>query len=186
MPHKPVHVIGQHACLAETLTSEHRGGIQISILIVLLWVDFYPLTRISSLFLCSPSTPLSTAHSQRATSPCMGDAGVCRGPWCYAKVACAILRVSPSLSGRPPRLSVCPAAAVLLFFHAWGRMCMCRWEDGRVAEMKEPLEIKFLKIPHKWCPAMAGRRMEDGGRFRKIPELSCSFPALFCPSFLFN
>lgn len=42
MPHKPVHVIGQHARLAETLTGEQRGGIEISILIVLLFVVSIP------------------------------------------------------------------------------------------------------------------------------------------------
>lgn len=46
MPHKAVHVIGQHTRLAETLTGEQRGESKISILIVLLSVVFHPLTGI--------------------------------------------------------------------------------------------------------------------------------------------
>lgn len=46
MPHKTVHVIGQHARLAETLTGEWRGGSEISILIVSHSVVFYLLTGI--------------------------------------------------------------------------------------------------------------------------------------------
>lgn len=41
MPHKAMHVIGQHARLAETLTGERREGSKISILIVLLSVFFF-------------------------------------------------------------------------------------------------------------------------------------------------
>lgn len=61
MPHKTVHVIGQHACLAETLTGEWRGGSEISILIVLLSVVFYLLTGIRAFSRLSGDTAVNSS-----------------------------------------------------------------------------------------------------------------------------
>lgn len=56
-----MHVIGQHARLAETLTSEQRGGSEISILIVLLSVVFYPLTGIRAFSWLSDDTVVNSS-----------------------------------------------------------------------------------------------------------------------------
>lgn len=61
MPFKVVHVIGQHARLAETLTGKQRGGNEISILIVLLSVVFYPLTGIRAFSRLSGDTAVNSS-----------------------------------------------------------------------------------------------------------------------------
>lgn len=61
MPHKGVHVIGQHACLAGTLTGEGRRGSEISILIVLLSVLSYLLTGIRTFSRLSGNTAVNSS-----------------------------------------------------------------------------------------------------------------------------